>query len=421
MNFWRILYRCLGIGALVLMFSACTDDVLEDTSADVPESGKSEGKFVFYASDYVANWEEGAKSRSLVALSDEVQKQIHNLFYFFYGPQGYLEKIYYQDVTPTMRLEVPFDKFAEGVAEDGIVYVIANTMDPTDISITNEEPVLASSLDGDIFASVSAWKSNVATVAAFQQHSLFPIFYGLEKGTLGAWRVGRPDHVVMFGYYDGTLLKGDILQIALGRMCARMRISLFGAGMGEQVRLTINNAPLQSALYPDVATMPDGNEYWYSFEETLDNGNSKDNIFGDLTVAGVGADGWYGGISGTAGNYTASPFYYCGENYYYYTNKKTTLKIEVWNTKDGKQSDKNLPVTRTGTPDRTYEIDLAHDAPDILEDEDAGPDIWRDYSIYRNTSYTFQLELLPASAKARSGAKGTVRKASDGHIQLSPL
>ncbi len=418
MKFWRILYRCLGVGALTLMFAACSDDVIEDAA---PESGKSEGKFVFYATDYVANWEEGAKSRSLVALGDELQKQIHNLFYFFYDGAGYLEKIYYQDVTPTIRLEVPFSEFTEGVSQNGIIYIIANTLPDTDISVTGEKPVLASSIDGDVFASVAQWKANVATVAAFQQSSLFPIFYGLKRGTLGAWRVGRPDHVVMFGYYDGSLLDSDILQIPLGRMCARMRIVLSGEGMGQQVRLTIDNVPLQSALYPDVTQMPEGNEYWYSFEETLDNGSSEDNIFGLLTVAGVGADGWYGGVSGTAGNYTASPIYYCGENYYYYTNKKTTLKIEVWDTKAGKQSDKTLPVTREGTPDRVYAIDLAHDAPDILEGDDVGPDIWRDYSLYRNTSYTFQLELLPASAKARSGVKGTARRTSDGRIQLSPL
>ncbi len=365
----------------VMSFAGCTREVLPQ----VERTDLSDGRFVLYASDYAADWTTPG-TKSLAALDDNLQKQIHNLYWFFYDASGYLEKIYYQDVTPTISLEVKYEDFKDetgaNVIPDGIVFVIANAEAMNEDGSNSGKPVLISS-DKTQHPSVTVWKQTVATVSDFQKNGLFPVFIEHSEGNQnGNWTIGRPDHIIMLGYFNGTITD-KTMQIPLGRLAARIRLNLSGAGLGEQARITIQNAPLYtSAFSEEGATLPvdrsaaNFSTFWGTFVETVDNGSSADNV-GD----NVGTDGYYGGITGTAGQYKSSTFYYCGENNYEYTQLKTVLKVETWDTKAKLDADNN----RTDAPARTYELELGQDSPNLT--------VNRNFSLYRNTSYTFNIEL----------------------------
>ncbi len=368
--------------ASVVVLSGCSKEELPEIQQK-PESGK----LTIYASDFVADWT-GPETKSIVSLDDKIQKQIHNLYYFFYDATGYIEKIYYQDVLPTISLEVEYEDFRDEdgdiVSPEGVVFILANTRKMSDVSTTNHKPILVLS-DKTNNDDVAAWKQAVATVGDFAKRGLFPLFieHSSEGVQGGNWKLGRPDHIIMMGYFDGTLGFGNF-HIPLGRLVSRLRVNLSGPGLGEQARITIKNAPLYTAAFPESGTfIPNDpsaanfSTYWGDFVETLDNGKSSDNV-----NDAVGNDGYYGGITGTAGKYSASAFYFCGENDYDYTGIKTVLKVDTWDTKVKPNAD----GTRTDAPDRTYELELGQDSPNISSS-------MRDYGLYRNISYTFNIEL----------------------------
>ncbi len=353
----------------ILSLTGCSTDHLAE---DVPETD-SAGEFIIYASDYVADWTESPETKSLTALQDALQKQIHNLYYFFYDREGYLEKIFYQDVEPTMSIKVSRNSFLDEnnqpVTPHGVVFVIANSERMNVAGSNDGLPKLVSSKDVSV-GDINAWKQNVATVNDFKKKGLFPLFIEhAVKGVQGGnKKVGRPDHVIMLGYFDGTL-DDDSIQIPLGRLVARLRVNLSGAGLGVQARITINNAALYTSVFPEVegGAMPkpsdDPNgQFWGTFTETIDNA------------------GYYGGITGTGADAVANLYYYCGENDVDYTETPTVLKIEAWDQATPLDADGE----RTGTPDRTYQINLGQQSPYVSG---------RNLSLYRNTSYTFNLEL----------------------------
>ncbi len=380
----KAIYKYL-IGIMLIISALSLFGCVKETHPQEEWIDLADGKFVLYASDFTADWTSPG-TKSLAQLDDNLQKQIHNLYWFFYDASGYLEKIYYQDVTPTISLEVRYSDFKDDngdtVTPHGVVFIIANAESMTVEGSNTGKPVLISS-DKTQYPSVSSWKQSVATVAEFQKNSLFPVFIEHSEGNQnGNWSIGRPDHIIMLGYFDGTITD-DTMQVPLGRLAARIRLNLSGAGLGEQARITIENASLYTAAFPEEgATMPidiaasDFNKVWGTFVETIDNGSSADNE-GD----GVGSDGYYGGITGSAaGQYNSSTYYYCGENNYRYTQLKTTLKVETWDTKA--KIDPNNPRTN---PSRTYTLELGQNSPNIT--------VNRNFSLYRNTSYTFNIEL----------------------------
>ncbi len=374
---------------LTAALSACSKDVMLQQTQKSAESG---GKFVIFASDYMADWTEPG-TKSLYALGDNLQKQIHNLYYFFYDGEGYLERVFYQDVDPTMNLVVYFDDFKEdGVTVDhnGHIFIIANSQKMSVAASNDGKPVLVSSEKVTV-GDINAWKQSVATVSDFKKQALFPLFipHAVEGVQGGNIKHGRPDHVIMLGFFDGSLDDKSI-QVPLGRLCARMQVSLSGPGLGQQARVTLDSVALYTSVYPEIegGQMPckkynpdnlDLSTFWGSFVETIDNqeGGSDDNT---LATDLPGPDGWYGGINETSDGRTADLFFYCGENDHDYTKTVTRLKVETWDTKVKPDAGGN----RTGKPDRTYTIDLGQQSPYIEN---------RSLSLYRNTSYTFNIEL----------------------------
>lgn len=376
----------------VLFMAACSKEQLPEEMKDAG----SGGKFVLSSMDFIADWTEPG-TKSLYDLQDALQKQIYNVYYFFYDEEGYLERIYYQDVEPTMRLEVLREHFKDADGNEapahGVLFVIANSEKMNVAGSNDGLPKLVSSKDVTV-GDINAWKQSVATVSDFKKKALFPLFieHAVDGVQGGSRKSGRPDHVIMLGYFDGALSHGT-MQIPLGRLCARLRIALSGPGLGEQARITIENAALYSAVYPEFegGRMPcasynpealDLSRFWGTFVETIDNHpkGADDNVNED-GVDKPGKDGYYGGIvTDSGGNRTANLFYFCGENDVDYTGTPTTLKIEIWDKKVKPDANGD----RTGDPTRTYRVELGQQSPYIEN---------RSLSLYRNTSYTFNLEL----------------------------
>ncbi len=389
----NILYGWLMVVALVSLLVACNDG--DDILGNIPAETKG-GKITFYTSEYTADWEEN--TRSLDQVSDIIQKQIHNLYYFFYDAEGYLEKIYYQSVEPTMSVEVNIEDFKNEHEDDtpitphGIVYIVANSQ-KLGLPENGGKPKLVS-CEHSTEAEALAWRQAVPTVSEFQRQSMFPIFLGSAGVQNGFPAVGKPDHMIMFGYFDGTMLESKDLQVPLGRLAARMNIVLSGPGLGKQARITIENAPKYTSLYPSDTEFPE--DFFTTFVETIDTGSSTDNeaMTDEDGVYGIscGNDGKYGGITGTSGNYSANLYYYCGENNYRYTNTPTTLKVETWDTEMtwGDRPNQRPDVTYVGSNARTYLVKLGNNSPDV---EKPPYNEERDYNLHRNTSYTFNIIL----------------------------
>ncbi len=447
----RILrYACRTFAAALLFsISACSDDMPNITGNESQQDSEKR-KITITAEDYTADLQYG--TRGLTALTDELQKQIHNLFFFFYNPENNIENIYYMEMSsPTMKIQLSLDDFTKGhngepIKADGQLFVVANSWSMHTANVTDDmkdRPLLVSSEREDIhLGDINAWKQKVPTVALFQKESLYPVFFPNTEGKSGGVKQhGKPDHVIMFGYFDGTIEKTNI-QIPLGRIVSRLRINLSGDGLGPQARITIKNAPCYSAIFP-VAITPMANDttatdpiyggqpYWYNYEEMIDNGTSDDNQRSSSNMyIGVGNDLLRGGITGSKGSYESSAIYYCGENNNYYTGIKTYVQIETWDQWNGVDGPKkataatDFQVERgkykdgtTDQPDRVYETVLGHDSPEMLTE---APDAERDVSIYRNTSYTFNLKLHKTKTSPAKKARKNAEFA-DGEYSLYPL
>ncbi len=392
----KIQKNCLAAVLLLLSLASCTDDITQENTPSAPETT---GKITFYTADYAATWEDG--TRSLEPVNDRLQKQIHNLYYFFYDAEGYLDKIFYQNVMPTMKVEVTLNDFkdehtSEEFIPNGIVYIIANAHKMDMPEDAESKPQLVSCEHKETSEeTLTLWKQTVPTVTDFKRNSLFPLFLGSGGVHEGFSPYGRPDHIVMFGYFDATMLEKNDLYVPMGRICARLHINLSGPGLGSQARISVNNAPKQSVIYPEDMKWP-VTDFFTNFTETIDTGNADDNkpvVDQNGSTIGIscGEDGKYGGITGTAGNYEGEVYYYCGENNYNYTQTKTTLTIETWDTAIEWGADQEVDTERIPESGvRTYRVELGHNGPDVTKPPYNEA---RDYNLYRNTSYTFNIKL----------------------------
>lgn len=149
------------------------------------------------------------------------------------------------------------------------------------------------------------------------------------------------DRMYMFGYYEGVIEDGMDLNILMGRMAACMNI-VISANSSYTISTTITNAVSNTHFYP----MEEGDDRtklnYFTFS---DNGQSVSSD-SPLTL-----------------------YYYTGENIAPEADKRTTIKITA---KPEKGSSK------------TYTIELGSDAPGTVN---------RNYSIYRNNNYTFNINL----------------------------
>lgn len=149
------------------------------------------------------------------------------------------------------------------------------------------------------------------------------------------------DRMYMFGYYEGVIEDGMDLNILMGRMAACMNI-VISANSSYTISTTINNAVSNTHFYP----MEEGNDRTKLKYSTLTDDRQSVSSGSPLTL-----------------------YYYTGENIAPKADKRTTIKITATPSK-GKA--------------KTYTIDLGSDAPGTAN---------RNYSIYRNNNYTFNINL----------------------------
>lgn len=155
------------------------------------------------------------------------------------------------------------------------------------------------------------------------------------------------DQMYMLGYYEGNLTNGMSLNILMGRMAACMNIVITSDFISNYTISTeVKNAVSNTHFFP----VPEG----YKEEDKISAVTYKD--FADMNAGLVNRQN------------SLILYYYTGENISPLTDKRTSVIITA------KQSN----ITKK------YTIELGADAPGTNN---------RNYSIYRNNNYTFNIHL----------------------------
>ncbi len=151
----------------------------------------------------------------------------------------------------------------------------------------------------------------------------------------------------MFGYYEGVISSGQYINIMLGRMATALKFVITATNASSRNSYTINKieikkAPRQSYFYPHNSTDQNfGNNISESFSgNNIINNSTKELVF----------------------------YYQIGENISPSENNRTEIKINA--------------KSNNGTKD--YSVVLGCDAPGTVN---------RNYSLYRNNNYTFNINL----------------------------
>lgn len=152
----------------------------------------------------------------------------------------------------------------------------------------------------------------------------------------------------MFGYYEGTITNGMGLNVLMGRMAACVNIVLTANNIGYydeyNISTTIKNAVTNTHYFPT--------------EEDSDKNGLTYSDFSDQKAGTIG----YGQKSLTL-------YYYMGENIAPEEDERTTITIKASNRY---------------SEEKTYTVILGSDAPGTTN---------RNFSIYRNNNYTFNINL----------------------------
>lgn len=161
----------------------------------------------------------------------------------------------------------------------------------------------------------------------------------------------------MFGYYEGTLKSDQSINIMMGRMAAALKFVIGTANTSNRYRITkieIKNASRETYYFPHNSTERNfGSDINESFTEDDANTIGKD-LSSEL-------------------NY----YYQVGENIMPASDKRTTIVITA---KKGTYRSNKWNYENQ----KTYTVVLGADAPGTAN---------RNYSLYRNNNYTFNIEL----------------------------
>ena len=169
----------------------------------------------------------------------------------------------------------------------------------------------------------------------------------------------------MFGYYEGTLTSGQYINIMMGRMAATLKFVVNAANANEtyHYRITnieIINASKQCYYFPHNSTNENfiGDNISESFKEN----NEITSSIEELTF-----------------------YYQIGENIYPTTENRTKVKISAQKGERYNAGSKYYPnwQYRWGAT-KNYTVVLGSDAPGTAN---------RNYSLYRNNNYTFNITL----------------------------
>lgn len=150
------------------------------------------------------------------------------------------------------------------------------------------------------------------------------------------------DKMYMFGYYEGSINNNMNLNILMGRMAACMNIVINAAN-----QYTINTQIINAVT----------TTHFFPMEAGDDRTDLKYGTFADNSQT-------------VNNNSPLSLYYYTGENIVPEENKRTTIKITA--------------IPYRGGSSKTYTIALGADSPNVEN---------RNYSIYRNNNYTFNINL----------------------------
>lgn len=148
------------------------------------------------------------------------------------------------------------------------------------------------------------------------------------------------DKMYMFGYYEGPIKDKMSLNILMGRMAACMNI-VISANSSYTLNTQITNAVTTTHFFP--------------MEEGDDRADLKYSTFSDNSKS-------------VSNGSPLALYYYTGENIAPETSRRTTIKI----------------TATSGRNSKTYTIELGADSPNVEN---------RNYSIYRNNNYTFNINL----------------------------
>lgn len=148
----------------------------------------------------------------------------------------------------------------------------------------------------------------------------------------------------MFGYYEGNIQNGSNLNILMGRMTACINIVITSEFSYEYtISANITNAVTNTHYFPMETGETSGQLTYSNFSDSKAGTTKKSK---PLTL-----------------------YYYTGENINPATDKRTSITIMA---------------ERNGYT-KTYTIDLGSESPAVATD--------RNYSLYRNNNYTFNINL----------------------------
>jgi|GEM_PF-2586911 len=143
--------------------------------------------------------------------------------------------------------------------------------------------------------------------------------------------------MLMFGYYKGDVTSSQSLNILMGRMVACIKLVLTASSAKTVTNVTIKNGVKSTHFFPPSDTKSD-----LTYGTFTDSPNASVSTSSPLTL-----------------------YYYTGEN----INPAATNRTSVAITAGGK----------------TYNVDLGADSPNVTSN--------RNYSLYRNNMYTFNIIL----------------------------
>lgn len=386
---------------------------------------------------YSADWDVG--TRALEPLDDQLQKMIHNLWYYFYNEEQNLTHVFHQNIVSTTVHRVKFEDFinaaaARGVTFDqheGYLFIIANSENIDDELETDGMPMIVLNQSDRPTGDYDEWRRTIANVDGFKTSGLLPLY-------ISGWadpdtpqpdypHIGSPGHIMLSGAFHGVFCgdrsseeTGHTMSIVLGRAVARLRIALSGEGLGKQARITIQDAPIVTSLYP-------------SWQPLFTNDMPSLDCWMDYMQMVSVNDG---SIVEENGGRTSSTYYYCGENSTHdfpiknpngfgdvdengiYTGKvSTTLIVETWDEYNADNKVTHDEANPTKDPvavnyqnekaDRTYRVVLGHDIPRSSSSSSSTAGTDRDLCLYRNTSYTFSINLMTGEPPANVSETGT--------------
>lgn len=133
---------------------------------------------------YTAQWDEG--TRASESMDDNLHKQIHNLWYYFYNKSEMLTYVFRQNIRSPTTHKIEFSEFraaaqakgADFEHTEGWLYVIANSknIDNTLSDDALKPQIILSKDDYNPAGGYDAWRRSIANIDGFKKNGLLPLY-----------------------------------------------------------------------------------------------------------------------------------------------------------------------------------------------------------------------------------------------------